>query len=133
MKRSQPAPDAADESPASLDPVTRGQIDARAHELALISGRTSFEVSPQDYEQAEIEVMGASEMDQQDAVLAAIPEEKRGDPVPGSEQHQMAEAASDDEDDEGRSASEQLVERGVEDAERDQVLQAAIEAAKGEQ
>jgi hypothetical protein len=37
---------------------------------------------------------------------------------------------SDEEDEEGRSESEQRAEKGVEKAENDQVLQAAIEAAK---
>jgi len=40
------------------------------------------------------------------------------------------EPPHEDEDDEGRSESEQLVDRGVEEAERDQIAQAAQAAGK---
>ncbi len=130
MKKKNSNPGGPGGIPADIDPVTRDQVNVRAHELALIAGRAPPQVSQRDYEQAKRDVTGTSEMDQQDAILDAIPEEKRGDPLPSSTGHQIPEPASEDEDDEGRSASEQLVEKGVADAERDQVLQSAIEAAK---
>jgi len=58
-------------------------------------------------------------------MLESIPESRRGDPAPDSTGHQVSETASEDEDDEGRSETEQLVEEGVEEAGRDQRLQAA--------
>ena len=57
-------------------------------------------------------------------------EVKQWNPVPGSTGRQIPEPPSEDEDDEGRSDSEQLVDRGVEEAERDQIAQAAQTAEK---
>jgi hypothetical protein len=63
-------------------------------------------------------------MDRQAAALDALPESKRWDPVPGSEGRQTPEAPSEDEDDEERNESAQLVEEGVDAAESDQAAQA---------
>jgi hypothetical protein len=83
--------------------VTREMVHVRAHELALIAGRAPPQVAQADYEQAKRELTGRSDMDRQDAMLDALPESKRWDPVPGSEGHQAPESASEDEEDEGRS------------------------------
>jgi hypothetical protein len=69
-------------------------------------------------------------MDPKEAVLESAPESERWDPVPGSAGHKVPVAASDDEDDEGRSDNERLVEEGIAGAEHDQMLQATREAAK---
>ena len=69
-------------------------------------------------------------MDRQDALLEALPETKRWDPVPGSAGHQAPESPSEDEDAEGRSETEQLVDEGAEAADRDRMLQAARRAEK---
>ena len=110
--------------------VTPEMVHARARELALISGRTHREVSQSDYEQAKRELTGGADIDRQEAKLESIPESMRWDPVPGSAGRQMPESPSEDEDEEGRSESEQLVEEGVNEAEHDQMLQAALAAAK---
>ena len=55
----------------------------------------------------------------------AIPESKRWDPVPGSVGHQEPESPSEDEDDEGRSETEQLVEDGAVEAAREQTQQSS--------
>jgi hypothetical protein len=115
-----------------IGPVTREMVQARTRELALIAGRAPPHVSQADYEQAKRELTGESDMDRQEAMLDSIPESKRWDPVPGSTGRQVPESPSEDEDDEGRSESEQLVEEGVEEAERDQMLQAARAAEKKE-
>jgi hypothetical protein len=65
----------------------------------------------------------------QEAALESAPESERWDLVPGSTGHKVPVAPSDDEDDEGRSVNERLVEEGVAEAEHDQMLQAAREAA----
>jgi len=117
-------------SSTDSDPLTREDIHVRARELALIDGRTPPNVSQADYEQAKRELTGESELDRQEAMLDAIPEDKRNDPTPDSTGQQAPESPSEEEDDEGRSESEQLAETGVENAEREQVLQAAIEAAQ---
>lgn len=115
---------------AETDPVTREDVQARARELALIDGHTPPDVTQAEYEQAKRELTGESDLDRQEAVLDAIPEGKRDDSEPDSAGQQVPDQISDEEDEEGRSESEQRAEKGVEKAEHDQVLQAAIEAAK---
>ncbi len=63
-------------------------------------------------------------------LLESLPESKRWDPVPGSEGHQTPESVNEDEDAEGRSESEQLVDDGVEQAEREQAKEADRAAVK---
>ena len=113
---------------AGIGAVTRTMVHARARELAVIAGRTSSGVSQADYEQANRELTGESDMDRQDALIDALPETKRWDPVPGSEGKQAPESPSEDEDDEGRSETELLVDEGIELADRDRMLQAARSA-----
>jgi hypothetical protein len=108
-----------------IGPVTRAMLDTRAKELALIAGRTAARVTQAEYERARRELTGESDVDRQDALIEAVPESKRWDPVPGSEGRQVAELPSEDEDDEGRSETEQLVDEGAEEADRDRMLQAA--------
>jgi hypothetical protein len=115
---------------AGIGPVSHKMVEARARELALIAGRTPPEVSAADYEQAARGLAGETEVDPQAARIEAIPESERWNPVPGSKGTQAPESASEDEDDEGRSESEQLAEEGVGEAEHDQMLQAARAAAK---
>jgi hypothetical protein len=112
-----------------IGPVTREMVRLRSRELALIAGRTPPQVSQIDYEQAKRELTGESDLDRQDAMLESIPESERWDPVPGSAGHQAPESPSEDEDDEGRSETEQLVEEGAEEADRDRMLEAARLAA----
>jgi hypothetical protein len=50
--------------------------------------------------------------------------------VPDSTGDQVPESPSEDEDDEGRSETEQLVDEGAEEAERDRMFQAARAAGK---
>jgi len=68
--------------------------------------------------------------DPKETLLAAVPESERWDPVPGSTGHKAPVSASDDEDDEGRSVNDQLVEEGVAAAEDEQTAQAIRAAAK---
>jgi hypothetical protein len=113
------------ENAIGIGPVTREMIHARARELAMIAGRAPPHVSQADYEQAKRELTGESDLDRQEALLESIPEAKRWDPVPGSTGQQAPESASEDEDDEGRSETEQLVDEGAEEAQRDQMLESA--------
>ena len=66
-----------------------------------------------------------SDLDPKAVILESAPETERWDPLPGSAGHKAEENQGEDEDDEGRSNSEQLVEKGVNEAEHDQMLQAA--------
>ncbi len=113
------------ENSAGIGTVTREMVRERAVELALINGRTALEVSQSDWEQARRELTGEPDTDPKEAVLESAPESERWDPVHGSTGHKVPVASSEDEDDEGRSDSERLVEEGIAEAEHDQRLQAA--------
>jgi hypothetical protein len=102
--------------------ISSEMIAARGKELALIAGRPMTRV---DCEQALRELTGGTEMDDKQAFLESVTEDKRWDPLPGSTGHQVENLASEDEDDDGRNENAQLVEEGVREAEHDQMLQAA--------
>ena len=121
------------ENLVGIGTVTRKMVKQRALELAAINGRAARDVSPADWAQAKRELTGGSELTSHDAALASAPESERWDPLPGSTGHKAPESPSEDEDDEGRSEGEQLVEHGVAEAEHDQMLQAAKEAAQKDQ
>ena len=53
-----------------------------------------------------------------------------GDPFPDSTGRQVPNSIEDEEDGEGRSIGEQLVSDGLNEAEHDQMLQAARDAEK---
>ena len=115
---------------AGLGTVTRKMVRERAVELAMINGRTAQEMSKSDWEQAKRELTGEPDMNPKEAALESAPESERWNPVPGSTGHMEPVAAGEDEDDEGRSDNERLVDEGMAGAELDQSLQAARAAAK---
>jgi hypothetical protein len=115
---------------AGLGTVTPEMVRKRAAELAAIDGRYGQGISKSDEEQARRELTGQPDNDPKEAALESAPESERWDPVPGSTGHKVPVAAGEDEDDEGRSDNEKLVEEGVAGAELDLERQAAIEAAK---
>jgi hypothetical protein len=117
---------------AGIGTVTRKMVRERAVELAIINGRSAQEASKSDWEQAKRELTGEPDLDPKEAVLESAPESERWDPLPGSTGHKAPESAREDEDDEGRSESEQLVEQGVQEAEHDQMLQAARAGGKAD-
>ena len=118
------------ENSAGLGTVTRKMVRERAAELAVINGRSAQEVSKSDREQAKRELTGEPGTDPKEAVLESAPESERWDPLPGSTGHKVPAAPSADEDDEGRSDNERLVEEGIAGAEYDKARQAARAAAK---
>jgi hypothetical protein len=113
------------ENSAGIGTVTGKMVQKRAAELAVLDGRSGREVSKADREQAKQELTGEPELDPKEAVLEAAPEAERWDPVPGSTGHKMPVAPSEDEDDEGRSDNERLVEEGIAEAGLDQMRSAA--------
>ncbi len=121
------------ENASGIGTVTPEMVQARACELAIIAGRVPPEPSEFDYEQAERELTGESDMDVEEEVLESIPESERWDPVPGSTGRHTPESFGEDEDSEGRSESAQLVEEGIKEAEHDQMLQAARAAQERDQ
>ena len=119
------------ENSAGVGTVTRKLVRERAVELAAINGRSAHDVSESDWEQAKRELTGRPDEDPKEAVLESAPESERWDPVPGSTGHKVPVASSDDEDDEGRSDNERLVEEGIAGAEYNQMLQAIKRPRKG--
>ena len=110
--------------------VTEKMVRQRAVELTEIDGRTAQEISTSDLEQAKRELTGGSDLDPNEALLESAPEAERWDPLPGSTGRVVPVTSIDDEDDEGRSVSDRLVEEGMLEAEHDQIVQAAKAAKK---
>jgi hypothetical protein len=118
------------ENSAGIGTVTRKMVRERAVELAVMDDRSTQEVSKSDWEQAKRELTGQPDMDPKEAVLESAPESERWDPVPGSASHKVSTAPSEDEDEEGRSDNERLVDEGIGGAELDQMDQATRAAEK---
>ena len=70
-----------------------------------------------------------SDVDAKTVALEAVPESERWDPVPGSARQKIPETPSADEDEEGRSDQQRLIEKGIADAEHDQINKAAKDSA----
>ena len=104
--------------------VTRKMVRERAVELAVTNGRSAQEVSKSDWEQPKLELTGETDMDPKESALDSAPESERWDPVPGSTGQKIEAAAGEDEDEEGRSDNERLVDEGMAGAEEDQSRQA---------
>jgi hypothetical protein len=115
------------ENSAGIGTVTRKMVRQRAVELAVINGRSSQEISTSDWEQAQLELTGNSGKGSNEAALESAPESERWDPVPGSPGGKVPVAAGEDEDAEGRSDNERLVDEGMAGAEHDQTRQATLE------
>ena len=118
------------ENSVGIGTVTRKMVKERAIELAITDDRTAQEVSPADWQQAKRELSGQPDLDPKTAMLESVPESERWDPVPGSTGEKVPVAAGEDEDDEGRSDNERLVDEGMAEAELDQNLQAAKDSLK---
>ena len=117
---------------SGIGTVTEEMVEKRASELALINGRAAKDFSGTDYAQAKRELTGESDIEPEEAALDLLPESEPGDPLPGATGHKVPNSIEDDEDDDGRSIGEQLVSEGVNEAEHDQMLQAARDAQKND-
>jgi hypothetical protein len=115
---------------AGIGPVTPKMVRQRAADLAIIDGRSEQDVSKSECEEARRELTGKPDTDPKEAALESAPESERWDPVPGSTGHKVPAAPSEDEDDEGRSDNQRLVEEGIAEAEHDHMVQAARAAEK---
>ena len=116
------------ENSAGIGTVTRKMLRERAVELALINGRSAQHVSKSDWEQAKRELTGDSNTDPKEDILESAPESERWDPVHGSTGQKVPVASSEDDDEEGRSDNEKLVDEGMGEAELDQSRQATRES-----
>jgi hypothetical protein len=117
------------ENSAGVGTVTHQMVRARAAKLAIIDGRLSHDAVASHFAQARRELTGVPDTDPIDAVLESAPESERWDPVPGSTGGKTPVAPGEDEDEEGRSDNERLVEGGIAEAEIEQSFQAARAAA----
>jgi hypothetical protein len=106
-----------------LGTVTEEMVLRRARELALINGRTEDQVLDGDLEQARREL---TESAQQSATEDTIPEDKRWDPVPGTEPAATPKVPAPDE----QTFAEKLVREGVRDAEHERMVDATRESLK---
>ena len=105
---------------AGIGTVTRKMLKERAVALAVLDGRSPQEVLPSDWTQAKRELTGELDTDPKIQFLESAPEAKRWDPVPGSAGHKVPVAPSEDEDADGRSDSERLIDQGINEAMFDQ-------------
>jgi hypothetical protein len=118
------------ENSVGIGAVTRKTVKDRAIQLAIADDRTAQEVSSADWQQAKRELSGQPEIDSKAAMLECAPEAERWDPVPGSTGGKVPVTAGEDEDDEGRSDNERLVDEGMAGAELDLNVQATKDARK---
>lgn len=115
------------EHSVGIGTVTRQMVHKRAQELATIDGRNAQEVTKADWERAKQELMGEPSSDEAEAAIESAPESDRWNPVAGSTGYSLPVSGSEDEDADGRSDKERLVEEGVAEAAHDQMLQASRE------
>jgi len=120
------------ENSFGIGTVTRNTVLRRAEELATINGDGLHKVSASELEQAQQQLTGEPDRATQEATLESASESERWDPVPGSAGHKTPVPPNDDEDEEGRSDNERLVEEGVAGAEHEQMVQAAQAAARAD-
>jgi hypothetical protein len=125
MRKNPPNKGIIMENAAGIGTVTSDMVEARARELAAINGRSSSKPSKADYQQAQRELTGETEMDSQEESIESVPESEGWDPMPGSSGRQAADSLGEDEDAEGRSESARMFEEGVSEAEHDQMRQAS--------
>lgn len=108
-----------------LGAVTRGMVRQRAVELAVMDGRPAQETSKSDWEEARLELTGQVRPDPQTNAVESLAESGDWDPVPASTGGRVPVAPGEDEDEDGRSDQERLVEEGLAGADLDHRLQAA--------
>jgi hypothetical protein len=130
MKRNPLKDGIISENSAGVGTVTSQMVRARAAELAISDGLLSSAATKSHFAQAKRELTGVPDMDPNEAILESAPESERWDPVPGSTGRKARVAPSEDEDEEGRSDNQRLVEGGIAEAELEQSFQATKAAAK---
>ena len=111
-----------------LGTVTKKMVMVRARQIAVINGRTEKEVMQSDIAEARRELGGEDEMDPTPTRGDVVPEDKRWDPLPGSEGRSAPKIPASDE----QSFAEKLYDEGVADAEHDQEIEATREDIRRE-
>lgn len=105
--------------------ITQEQVEQRAREIALVSGREPNHVNGSDRIQAKMELLGDDSVDQAADDTGIVPSGMRAPPV---SQGKWVEPRllTDDE------TEIQTVQEGVDEAEHDEMLQAAKTRTKSE-
>jgi hypothetical protein len=111
-----------------LGTVTKKMVMVRARQIAVINGRTEKYVMDSDIAEARRELQGEDEMDPTPTRGENLPEDKRWDPVPGSEGRSAPTVPASDE----QNFAEKLYDEGVADAEHDQEIEATREDIRRE-
>ena len=94
-------------------------------ELAATDGRPEAQASKSDWDQAKRELTGQTDTDPKALALELAAESERWDPLAGSTGFKVPVAQGEDEDEEGRSDNQRLVEEGVAGAGFEQTLESA--------
>lgn len=108
--------------------VSRRMMRERAVELAMINGRSAQDVSKNDWEDAKRELSGEPDVEIRDNSLESIGSSSPWDPSYAGGSYKVQTSGSEDEDSEGRSDQERLMDAGIAEAEHDQMFQAAMNA-----
>jgi len=108
------------------------RVQQRAVELAFMNGRSAHETTTADWDQAKSELTGVNRTDPKEVAVEALADSGTWDPVPSSTGGRVPPAAGEDEDREGRSDQQGLVEEGLAGADRNHRLQAAVSASNDE-
>ena len=106
--------------------VTKDMVMKRAREIAVINGRSERNILDSDVDQAQRELEGEDEINPPLTAAESVPEDKRWDPIPGSEGVKAPSVPATDE----QTFAEKLFDEGVADAEHDQEIAAARDAAR---
>ena len=109
-----------------LGTVTEQMVRQRAAELAVINGRSAHNILQSDLDEARRELTGRERLVPEPSPAEQIEEDERWDLVPGS----TGSAAPAIEPPDEQSFPEKLVEEGVEDAEREQMIEGTRESIK---
>jgi hypothetical protein len=129
MKQNQIEEGRFSEQGRGLGTATEDMVRKRAGEIAVINGRSKNNILKSDWDQARRELTGREGLAPASSKAENLPEDKRWDPVPGSEgrRGEPTVPAHDE-----QTVAEKLVEEGVADAEHDQMTQATRESLKRE-
>ncbi len=96
----------------------------RAVRLAAGMGRSAQEVSKSDWELANQELRGDTSGKSKVTRSGSVNDSEQWDALPSSGGYRVHVPSGDDEDDDGRSDTERLVERGIKEAGDDRVREA---------
>lgn len=124
MKTNPPKQSALTENSASPVKVTRKMMRERAVQLAARKGGSTHDVSKADWEQAKNDLLSQVAAASREPVHASAAESEGWASPPSSTGHKVPVPSGDDEDEEGRSDPERLVEEGSREATLDRRRQA---------